>query len=114
MKSFQTIFVSVIIAWLALFVPSQATAKDQPVASAGIPDRPEKLTFLPFEFQPPKPEQYRVPLKSGPVAYVVPDRELPLVNIRIYVRTGDWVEPAGKEGLTDLCGFLLTRAGTAS
>ena len=79
-----------------------------------IPDRPEKLTFPPFEFQPPKPEQYRVPLKSGPVAYVVPDKELPLVNILIYVRTGDWVEPAGKQGLTDLCGFLLARAGTAS
>jgi predicted Zn-dependent peptidase len=81
---------------------------------AAIPDRPEKLTFPPFEFQPPKPEQFRVALKSGPVAYVVPDKELPLVNIVINVRAGDWIEPQGKEGLTDLCGFLLTRAGTAS
>ena len=46
-------------------------------------------------------EQYRVQLKSGPVAYVVPDRELPLVNIAIYVRTGDYLEPAGKEGLAE-------------
>ena len=60
----------------------------------------------------PKPEPYRVRLASGPVAYVVPDRELPLVNIAISVHTGDWVEPEGKEGLTDLCGSLLTRAGT--
>lgn len=82
--------------------------------AAPIPARPEKLTFPPFEFQPPQPQQYRVPLRSGPVAYVVPDRELPLVNIVIYIRAGDWLVPAGKEGLTELCGFLLTRAGTAS
>ena len=81
---------------------------------AAIPDRPEKLTFAPLEFHPPKAGPYRVPLASGPVAYVVPDRELPLVNISISVHTGDWVEPAGKEGLTDLCGSLLTRAGTAT
>lgn len=101
---------------LALCAPDLAAqAKPAPsVASAGIPDRPEKLKFPPFEFQPPKPEPYRVPLKSGPVAYVVPDRELPLINIAIYIHTGDWVEPDGKEGLTDLNGYLLTHGGTES
>ncbi len=79
---------------------------------SAIPDRPEKLTFAPLEFHPPKAEPYRVVLASGPVAYIVPDHELPLVNIVISVHTGDWVEPAGKEGLTDLCGSLLTRSGT--
>jgi predicted Zn-dependent peptidase len=93
---------------LAFLLPSFARAADV------IPDRPEKLTFPPFEFQPPKPEQFRVPLKSGPVGYVVPDRELPLVNLSISIRCGDWIEPDGKEGLTDLCGFLLTRGGTMS
>ena len=63
---------------------------------------------------PPKAEQFRVALKSGPVAYVAEDRELPLVTLSILVRTGDWVEPDGKEGLTDFCGTLLTRAGTES
>jgi len=43
------------------------------------------------------------------VAYVVPDRELPLVNIAILVRTGSYLEPAGKEGLADLTGYLLAR-----
>jgi len=80
--------------------------------ASDIPARPEKLSFPPLEFHPPKPETYRVPLKNGPVAYVVPDRELPLVNLTLSVHTGDWVEPVGKEGLTDLCGSLLTRAGT--
>jgi zinc protease len=90
--------------------PAAATA----TAAADIVAHPKKLSFPPFVFQPPKAEPYRVPLKSGPVAYVASDRELPLVNLVITIRTGDWVEPDGKEGLTDLCGNLLTRAGTES
>ena len=85
-------------------------------AAAGdaIPDRPEKLTFPTLNYQPPDPAQFRVQLKSGPVAYVVPDRELPLVNLSILVRTGDYVEPQGKEGLAGLTGYLLARGGTKS
>jgi zinc protease len=79
-----------------------------------IPNRPEKLSFPPLKYEPPKPADYRVQLKSGPVAYVVPDRELPLVNISIYVRTGDYVDPKGKEGLAGLTGYLLTRGGAGS
>jgi zinc protease len=44
----------------------------------------------------------------------VPDRELPLVNISILVRTGDYLDPEGKEGLTELTGYLLARGGTKS
>ena len=83
-----------------------------PAASSRIPARPEKLSFPPLQYEPPVPADYRVQLKAGPVAYVVPDRELPLVNIHIYVRTGDYVEPEGKEGLADLTGYLLARSGT--
>jgi len=77
-----------------------------------IPNRPEKLNFPPLQYEPPRPENYRVQLKSGPVAYVVPDRELPLVSLVIHVRTGDYVEPAGKEGVAELTGYLLSRGGT--
>jgi zinc protease len=48
------------------------------------------------------------------VAYVVPDRELPLVNIVVYAHAGQYLEPAGKEGLADLTGYLLARGGTKS
>jgi predicted Zn-dependent peptidase len=85
----------------------------QPTA-AEIPSRPEQLKFPPLTYVAPTPEQYRVVLKSGPVAYVVPDRELPLVNIVIYVHTGSYLEPAGKEGLADTTGYLLVRSGTQS
>ena len=48
----------------------------------------KKLAFPPLKYEPPAPEKYRVALKSGPVAYVAPDHELPLVNIVIYAHTG--------------------------
>ena len=83
-------------------------------AASPIPDRPEKLSFPPLKYESPAPANFRVELKNGPVAYVVPDRELPLVNIGIYVRTGDYVVPAGKEGLAGITGYLLARGGTKS
>ena len=46
----------------------------QAAHSAGIPARPEKLSFPPLKFDAPVPDQYRVTLASGPVAYLVPDR----------------------------------------
>lgn len=81
---------------------------------ADIVDRPEKLTFPPLKFEPPNPAQFRVPLKSGPVAYVVPDRTLPLVTISITVRVGSYLDPDGKEGLAEFTGYLLARGGTKS
>ncbi len=83
-------------------------------AELPIPDRPEKLTFAPLNYEPPDPRVSRVVLKAGPVAYVVPDRELPLVNIVVHVRVGEYVDPQGKEGLSGLAGHLLVRGGSAS
>lgn len=95
-----------------LLLATRLTAAE-PEAVA-IPDRPEKLKFPTLNFQPPDPAKFRVQLKAGPVAYIVPDRELPLVNLAVLVRTGDYLEPAGKEGVASLTGDLLTRGGTAS
>jgi len=81
---------------------------------AGIPERPEKLSYPPLLYEPPVPEQYRIQLKNGPVAYVVPDQELPLVNIILYAHAGQYLEPEGKEGLASLTGYLLTRGGIQS
>ena len=82
--------------------------------AAGVPKRPEQLKFPPLTYEPPAQKDFRVELKAGPVGYVAADRELPLVNISILVRTGDYVEPEGKEGVTDLVGYLLTSGGTKS
>jgi predicted Zn-dependent peptidase len=85
-----------------------------PVFAANIPDRPEKLTFPPLTFEPPNAAQFRVPLKVGPIAYVVPDRTLPLVTVSILVRTGSYLDPQGKDGLAGFTGYLLARGGTKS
>jgi predicted Zn-dependent peptidase len=85
-----------------------------PIFAADIPDRPEKLTFPPLTFEPPNPADYRVQLKAGPVAYVVADKTLPLVNVSLLVRTGNYLDPQGREGLAEFTGYLLARGGTAS
>src|SRR4051812_15853223 len=82
--------------------------------NAIIPNRPEQLKFPALRYEPPNPADYRTVLKNGTVAYVVPDHELPLVNIRILVHTGDYVVPKGKEGLAALTGYLLSHGGTKS
>ncbi len=94
--------------------PAFGGAPAAPESAKAIPDRPEKLTFPPLVYEPPTADKYRVPLNTGPVAYVIPDRELPLVNVVILVRTGQYLEPSGKEGLADLTGYLLARGGTKS
>ena len=40
------------------------------------------------------------------------DRELPLVTVTVTLRGGKYLEAAGKEGLADLTGYLLTKGGT--
>lgn len=85
----STLLVALLLA-LGFSRPLPCFAQASAAASGAIPDRPEKLVFQPLAYEPPDPAQYRVALQSGPVAYVVPDRELPLVNLVIYVRTGKY------------------------
>ena len=108
-RSFQSLSLLCIFQLGLLVSQAQTNSK-----ALNIPDRPEKLSFPPLKYEPPNPADYRVALKSGPIAYVVPDRELPLVNIAIYVRTGDYVVPDGKEGLAGITGYLLARGGIKS
>ena len=71
---------------IALLFAATTVAHAQ-TANAAIPSRPEQLKFPPLKYEPPDPADYRTVLKNGAVAYVVPDHELPLINIRILVRT---------------------------
>ena len=82
--------------------------------STHIPNRPEELKFPALNYEPPAPNEFRVQLTGGTIAYVVPDHELPLVNITIYVHTGDYLDPERKDGLADLTGYLLARGGAGT
>ena len=64
------------------------------LVAAELPKHPRELKFPAVAFQPPKPSDYRHKLANGATAYLVPDRELPLVNLSVTVRTGSWLEPA--------------------
>ena len=79
-----------------------------------IPDRPEKLTFPPLVYDPPKPDDYRTVLKSGVVVYIYPDRERPLIDLTIHIKGGSYLDPKGKEGLAGLTGSLMARGGIPS
>ncbi len=84
-----------------------------PTHAQEIPPNPDRLTFKPLAYTPPSAKDYRVVLKNGMVAYVAEDKALPLVNIAITVRTGSYLEPAGKEGLAGFTGAQMRRGGTA-
>ncbi|HEX8129387.1 MAG TPA: pitrilysin family protein [Pyrinomonadaceae bacterium] len=81
---------------------------------SNIPAHPRELKFTPLSYTPPKREQYRHVLSNGVVAYLVEDHDLPLVNVSTLVRTGSYLDPAGKEGLASLTGAQIRTGGTAS
>ncbi len=83
-------------------------------ATAQGPEHPSKLQYPAFRYVPPKAASYRVKLSNGMVAYLVPDRSTPLVNVAVLMRLGPQLDPVGKEGLAAMCANLLTRSGTAT
>src|SRR6185503_13049963 len=79
-----------------------------------IPAHPRDLKYTTLNFTPPKREQYRHVLSNGVVAYLVEDHDLPLINVATLVRTGTFLDPAGKEGLASLTGSQMRAGGTTS
>ncbi len=94
----------------ALALTSHATA----VGAPSMPARPEELKFPPLQYAAPRAAEYRVKLANGMIAYLVPDRTQPLVQVHVLLRAGADLDPAGKEGLAELALHQLTRGGTAA
>lgn len=82
------------------------------VASAQIPDRPEKLTYPSLVWNVPNPTPLRAVLPNGVPVYVSEDRMLPLVNVQVLFRGGRYLEPNGKEGVASLVSTVW-RTGSA-
>lgn len=102
--------VAVALATCALLCALPAAA---PAGGSAIPARPEQLIFPPLSWDPPAAKDARVQLKNGIVAYLVPDRALPLVSVHVLMRIGADLDPACREGLAALAVGQLTRGGTA-
>lgn len=79
-----------------------------------IPAHPRDLVFEPLAFTPPKAGDHRHELSNGATAFVVEDHTLPLVTLQVLIRTGAYLDPAGKEGLAGLTGSQLRAGGTTT
>ena len=78
---------------------------------AEIPPRPEQLVFPPLAFRVPEAGAMRVTLANGLPVYLVEDRSLPLVEVDVLFRGGQYLEPAGKEGLAQLAARVWRNGG---
>ena len=99
---------------LALLTLSPLSLLGQAQQPTNIPAHPRDLKYTTLTFTPPKRDQYRHVLSNGVVAYLVEDHDLPLVNVTTLVRTGTFLDPAGKEGLASLTGSQMRAGGTTS
>ncbi|MGE0639649.1 MAG: M16 family metallopeptidase [Thermoanaerobaculia bacterium] len=78
-----------------------------------IPERPEELAYGPLRFEVPDASGFRHELPGGIVAYVVPDRSLPLVSVVLHLRTGAFRESAAQPGVASMTASLMRVGGTA-
>ena len=82
------------------------------IASAASPTAlpdPNRIRYKPLSFEPPRTQRLR--LENGLVLYILPDKELPLVKIKVVVRTGSMYDPAGREGLAELTATMMKTGG---
>ena len=102
---------SALLAFVLLMLSPIGILAQQP---SNIPAHPRELKYTTLSYTPPKREQYRHVLSNGMVAYLVEDHDLPLVSVSTLVRTGSYLDPAGKEGLATLTGSQMRAGGTTS
>ncbi|MDQ5985669.1 MAG: hypothetical protein CSYNP_01383 [Syntrophus sp. SKADARSKE-3] len=84
-----------------------------PLAAAeNVLMHPDKLKYGLLHFRPPQAQ--RTVLENGMILYTLTDRELPLVNITVIVRTGTMYDPPGKEGLSDMTAGVMRTGGAGN
>jgi len=87
-----------------------------PVIAAAPPadrivDHPDNLKFEELNYTPPEPGDYRHKLKSGAIAYVAENREVPTFQLTIRVRTGTLYEQVDKAGVAGMAAHLMRNGG---
>ena len=109
MKNRKTLSALLVLTLLTL---SQVALLAQQPATP--PAHPRELKYATLNYTPPKREQYRHVLSNGVVAYLVEDHDLPLISVSTLVRTGQYLDPDGKQGLAALTGSQIRAGGTTS
>ncbi|MBN2337227.1 MAG: insulinase family protein [Acidobacteria bacterium] len=77
-----------------------------------VPPHPRDIVYQPLEYAPPKAADHRQVLAHGVPVFFVEDHDLPLVHVSAYIRTGAYLDPAGKAGLAAAVGSQLRSGGT--
>jgi predicted Zn-dependent peptidase len=81
-------------------------------AADPIVKHPRELRFPQREFTPPKAADFQHKLSNGATAFLVEDHDFPLINVSVTIRTGDYLDPAGKIGLAQITGSQMRSGGT--
>jgi zinc protease len=82
--------------------------------SQEIASHPSELRFPSLAYQPPKAADHRHELPHGAVAFLVEDHQLPLVDVSLTIRTGQYLEPEELTGLASFTGEQMRAGGTAN
>jgi predicted Zn-dependent peptidase len=77
-----------------------------------IVSHPTQLKFPALAYEPPKAAEHRHELPHGAVAFLVEDHQLPLIDISLLIRTGDYLVPKEQAGLASFTGEQIRAGGT--
>ncbi len=93
----------------------EAPPRAAPPKSAGaLPARPGEIKFAPIAFEPPAANEFRSVLGSGVPVYLLPSREIPLIEFTFSFKGGRYLEEAAKAGVAQATFEMLRRGGTAT
>jgi zinc protease len=92
-----------------LLTASAAAAVAAPAGS--IVKHPNDLKFAPLKYDAPRRDEFRHVLSNGVPVYVVEDHGLPLANVSVTVRGGDYLDPADKAGLATITANQIRSGG---
>ena len=84
------------------------------LGAAEIPSPPDELEFPKLDFDPPSPADHRHELPGGAVAYLVEDKQLPLVSVSLSYNMGGHLVPEELVGLASFTGSQMRAGGTTN
>ena len=100
------------VALLLLLACSKTVPVGAPVPRhPDVPERPEDLVAHDTLFTPPISTDYRHELPGGIPVFIVPGRDIPLVDITLDFAAGEYLETPGQYGIADLTGTAMRSGG---
>jgi zinc protease len=95
----------IILVWIWFLVCAGSTLAAPPPS---LPD-PDRIRYPSLSFDLPRVE--RILLDNGIRLFILPDTELPLVQVKVVIGTGSMYDPPGREGLAELTASTLRIGG---